>query len=286
MPLYVGRQSWRNPETRTRRGVVVLGINPSDPISQVQELEDQRRRLTRPDTVLIDRLTRPEVGPKHPGVVTQVGARNLRVIGQFTIGPGFDSGLVVVSDETFSRLFGGRPLRDVSLGLIKLRPGADRRQVAGQLRDRLPADVSVLTREELANKEELYWVVSTSTGIIFGCGVLVAICFGVVITYQVLSLEVSHRLSEYATLKALGFSNAWLSLVVLQQAVIFAVVSYVPGYVFAQGIYYLAGAATGLPIGMTHGRAVGVFFVNLVLCCLSGVLALRILRRADPVDLF
>jgi putative ABC transport system permease protein len=108
----------------------------------------------------------------------------------------------------------------------------------------------------------------------------------VVITYQVLSLEVNSRLAEYATLKALGFSDAWLSGVVLQQAVLFALVSYAPGYLFALGIYRLGHDVTALPIGMTAGRAAGVFVVNLLLCCLSGVLALRILRRADPVDLF
>ena len=43
---------------------------------------------------------------------------------------------------------------------------------------------------------------------------------------------------------------------------------------------------TNLPIGMTVGRVTGVFILNLVLCCFSGLLALRILRRADPVDLF
>jgi putative ABC transport system permease protein len=144
----------------------------------------------------------------------------------------------------------------------------------------------VMTRPEVRAKERHYWEVSTSTGIIFFCGVLVAILFGVVITYQVLSLDVTHRLPEYATLKALGFSDRDLSLVVLQQAVIFAVVSYVPGYAFALAIYYFGHRFTGLPIGMTPGRAVAVFVVNLVLCCLSGLLALRILRRADPVDLF
>jgi putative ABC transport system permease protein len=286
MPLYVKRAMWRNPDTRLRRAVVALGINPRDPVSRVPELEQQRSRLARPDTVLIDRLSRPEVGPQDSGLVTDVGPRNLETIGQVTIGPGFEFGLIVVSDLTWSRLFGGRPLDDVSLGLVKLRPGADREQVAAQLSRILPRDVQVLTRDQLEEKERTYWLVSTSTGIIFGCGVLVAILFGVVITYQVMSLEVSHRLSEYATLKAMGFSDRYLSLVVLQQAVIFALVSFVPAYGFALGIYHLSHSVTKLPIEMTLQRAAIVFFVNLALCCISGLMALRILRRADPVDLF
>jgi putative ABC transport system permease protein len=285
-PLYVARQMWRNPETRFRRAVVTLGINPSDAVCRVPELQVQCRELAQPDTALIDRLSRPEVGYLPAGQITEVGTRNLEVIGQFEVGPGFEAGVAIVSDQTFSRLLGGRSLGDVSVGLVKLRPGADARNVADELRAGLPADVRVLTRAELADKERRYWLVSTSTGIIFGCGVLVAILFSIVITYQVLSLEVTHRLAEYATLKALGFSDGYLSRIVLQQAVIFAVVSYVPGFFLAMGIYYVASIMTRLPVYMTAERAAIVFVINLLLCCLSGLLALRILRRADPVDLF
>ena len=285
-PLYVARQMWRNPETRYRRAVVTLGVNPSDPVCRSLQMREQCRGLSRPDTALLDRLSRPEVGKLPAGQITEVGTRNIEIIGQFEVGPGFEAGVALVSDQTFSRLLGGHPLREVSVGLIKLRPGADARKVADELRDRLSADVRVLTRAELADKERRYWIVSTSTGIIFGCGVLVAVLFGIVITYQVLSLEVTHRLSEYATLKALGFSDGYLSRIVLQQAVLFAVISYVPGFLIALAIYYVGSAMTRLPMSMTVGRAVAVFLVNLLLCCLSGLLALRILRRADPVDLF
>lgn len=286
MPVHVGRQVWRNSDTGVRRAVVTLGIRPSDPVSRAAELEEARPLLARPDTVLVDRLSRPEVGLPEVGQLNEVGQLRLRTVGHFTIGPGFESGLIVVGDQTFARLFGGQPLGSVNLGLVKLRPGADPERVADDLRRSLPTDVRVLTRPEVAARERRYWLVSTSTGIIFGCGVAVAILFGVVITYQVLSLEVSHRLSEYATLKALGFGDGQLSLVVLQQALLFAVVSYVPGFAIAVGIYHLTGSVTKLPIGMTVERGLGVFLLNLLTCCVSGLLALRILRRADPVDLF
>jgi putative ABC transport system permease protein len=286
MPVYVSRLLWRNPQTRYHRGVVVLGVRPDDPVSSVPELAGQVPGLARPDTALIDRLSRPECGPREPGTVTEAGAHRVTSIGQFSVGPGFEAGLVVVSDRTFARLRGGQPLADVNLGLVKLRPGADAEAAAAGLRGRLPGDVRVLTRPEVAARERRYWVASTSTGIIFGTGVLVALLFALIITYQVLSAEVSQRLSEYATLKALGFSDASLGRVVLQQALLLGVASYVPGYALAEGIYRASESVTRLPIGMTPGRAVAVFVLTLVVCAASGLLALRILRRADPVDLF
>lgn len=288
MPLYVSRQNWRNTDSRYFRSVVVIGIRPSDSVLKNNELEAQRWLLEVDDTMLVDRQTRGDVGPRYPGLVTQVGPLNLKVVGEFTIGPGFETGLIVVSDKTFSRLYGGWPLDQVSLGLIKLRRDANRNRqaVAKRLQGSLPADVDVLTREQIEEAEEKYWVENTSTGIIFGSGVFVAVLFGIVIIYQVLSLEVNSRLPEYATLKAMGFSDLYLAKIVLQQAVFMAVLSYIPGFLIGLAIYATARFITNLPIEMTALRAVSVFFATLFMCSFSGLMAIRFLRKADPVDLF
>jgi putative ABC transport system permease protein len=286
MPLHVRYHLWRNPLTRRHWGVVVLGIRPTDPVSTNPEIEQLRPLLAKPDTVLIDRLSRRDVGPQDRGLVVEVGPRNLTIIGQFTIGPGFENAVILVGDETFAALYGGAPLDKTTLGLVQLRPGAEPDRVAEELRRQLPSDVQVFTRAQMKAHEQHYWIVSTSTGVIFGAGVIVALLFGVVIIYQVLSLEVSNRLPEYATLKAMGFSDRYLALVVLQQGVIFSALSYIPAYVQALVIYRVSVGLTNLPVYMTTTRAVTVFFLSLVMSSLSGLLALRILRRADPVDLF
>ncbi len=286
VPLYVSRQNWRHPEKRYFRSVVVIGINPREKVFDNPELEAKQALLTTLDTVLIDTLTREDVGPRKPGLVTQVGQINLKIVGDFTIGPGFETGLIVVSEETFSRLYGGWPLDRVSLGLLKVRSGAGVDKVAKDLHRYLPPDVRVWTRNQIKTMEERYWVTNTSTGIIFRTGVIMAWLFGFVIIYQVLSLEVNSRLPEYATLKAMGYSDSYLALIVLQQAVFLAVLGYIPGFLIGQAIYALAVEVTNLPISMTSGRAGWVFLATLVMCSFSGLMAIRFLRRADPVDLF
>jgi putative ABC transport system permease protein len=286
MPLYVSRQNWRNTEKRYFRSVVVIGIRPSDEVVRNRDLEAQRSMLAVDDTMLVDSLTRPDVGPRHSSLITQVGPLNLKILGEFTIGPGFETGMIVVSDKTFSRLYGGWPLDQVHMGLVKVRRGADPRKVADELARDLPADVRVVTQDAIEDYEEEYWVTNTATGIIFGSGVAVALLFGIVIIYQVLSLEVNSRLPEYATLKAMGFSDGYLARVVLQQAVFMAVLSYIPGFLIALVIYATARFVTNLPITMTLERAIGVFFATLIMCSFSGLMAIRFLRRADPVDLF
>jgi len=50
-----------------------------------------------------------------------------------------------------------------------------------------------------------------------------------VIVYQVLSTDVNAHLKEYATFKAMGYNNAYLLSVVFEEAVILAVLGFVPG---------------------------------------------------------
>jgi putative ABC transport system permease protein len=285
-PLYVDRMIWTNPQTLRLRSVNLFGVDPTDRVFRNEEIDRQRHVLLRPDVVLVDLRSRSELGPLRAGTVAELGTRQVTIGGVFHLGAGFEPGQMLTGDRTFSRIFGGRSLEDVSLGLIRLEPGADRDRVAEQLRRRLPADVRVMTREQLAAHEQRFWVTNTSTGIIFGSGVIVAAFFGVMIIYQVLSTEISMRLSEYATLKALGYSEWGVSWIVFQQAVALAVLGYIPASVLATIIYMLTAAMTKLPVSMTAERAVAVFITTIALCAISGLLSIRILRTADPADLF
>lgn len=49
-----------------------------------------------------------------------------------------------------------------------------------------------------------------------------AFVVGVVIVYQVLSTDVNAHLKEYATFKAMGYSNTYLLGVVFEEAIILA----------------------------------------------------------------
>ena len=69
-----------------------------------------------------------------------------------------------------------------------------------------------------------------------------------VICYQILSSDVADHLPEYATLKAIGYPNRYLSLVVLQESLILAAAGFVPGMPVTLGIYALLTEITGLPM--------------------------------------
>ena len=109
---------------------------------------------------------------------------------------------------------------------------------------------------------------------------------GTVIVYQILYSDVSTHLSEYATLKAMGYKNQYLLSIVFQEAVILAVLGYIPGFALSLGLYDLTKNATFLPLEMAFDRAFLVFLLTVLMCSISGVIAMRKLNQADPADIF
>ncbi|MFM7426753.1 MAG: FtsX-like permease family protein, partial [Elainella sp.] len=130
------------------------------------------------------------------------------------------------------------------------------------------------------------WESQGTIGFIFGIGVVVGFIVGTVIVYQILYTDVVNHLPEYATLKAIGYSDRYLLTVLLQEALILAVFGFVPGFAVAVGLYHLTYAATLLPIGMTASRALLVFLLTILMCSVSAGIATRKLRSADPADIF
>ncbi|HEY9742251.1 MAG TPA: ABC transporter permease DevC [Coleofasciculaceae cyanobacterium] len=290
--LYINTAQWRSPETRLSRGILVWGIDPAKPAFNFPEVNQNLNQLKLLNQALFDRASRPEYGPvpellkKAETVEAQVNGQTIQVSGLFTLGASFGAdGNIITSDSTFLKLFPDQQANQIAVGLINLKPGADVQNVRLRLIASLPKDIKVVTPEEFAQIEKAYWE-SGGIGFIFGLGVAVGFIVGVVIVYQILYSDVSDHLPEYATLKAMGYSDRYLLGVLMQEALLLAVLGYLPGFALAMGLYQLAYAATLLPIAMKLERAVLVLVLTIVMCSVSGAISMRKLRSADPADVF
>jgi putative ABC transport system permease protein len=296
VPLYVGLNVWRDlqeGEENSLRGwpIMILAFRPSDHVLNVAEAERAADRLKVLDTVLIDRNSRSYFGPQVRAdgqpVEAELGGRRIKIVGQVTIGTGFGAnGLLLMSERTFADIFKGLSLDSTSLGLVKLKDGADPQQTVAELRATLPDDVLVYTREAILERERQFWDKQTSVGTIFNFGVIVAVIVGVVFVYQVMSSDVANRLAEYATLKAIGNTNRYVSLIVFQQSLFLSVLGYVPALLISLGLYALTASKAHIPMDMTWPRVAGVFALSVTMCSLSGLLALRKVWAADPAELY
>ncbi len=253
--------------------------------------------LTAPATALLDDRSKSiydlmhvwrSGGPSPVGAEREVAGRRLQIVGTFRLGTDFttDGNLLMTARNMAQFVSERNPLDSVSLGLVKLAPGADAAEVARSLRQAMPADMRVAPRSELIAEEEEFWAHSTPIGFVFTLGLVVGFVVGVVICYQILATEVSDHLAEFATLKALGYSNRYISGVVLQESVWLSLLGFVAGLAVGWPLYIVLENKTGLPLEITWSRAGIILGLTVSMCMLSGFLALRRVRTADPAEVF
>lgn len=291
--LYIGSVKWRNPQTREKTSILMLGYNPERPAFDLPEVNRQLDALKLPNAALFDRATRGnyqqaiaavEAGTSVP---IEVDRHTLRISGLFEVGASFnDDGAVMVSDQTFLRLFPRQAAGAISLGALQLDPTYDPDTVVAALARRLPDDVRVMTYADYVQFELNYIQTRSPIGFVFGLGTVVGFVVGVTIVYQVLSTDVNAHLAEYATFKAMGYRQRYLLGVVFEEALLLSAIGFLPSVGIAFGLYRLTQMATALPLVMPVGRIMFVFGLTLVMCSLSGATATRRLQSADPADIF
>ncbi|MDH6059827.1 ABC transporter permease DevC [Chrysosporum bergii ANA360D] len=300
-PIYLQFAKLKNPETGEKYSIYVIGFDPGKSVVSIPGVGDNLDKLKIPDIVLFDRNSRPEFGPIasnfDAGNTQQtieifpfdapIGYR-VRVGGLFSLGPSFGvDGNLIVSDSIFLRINPNtRPADMIDVGTITLTAEANSKKVLQQLTASLPNDVQIFTRQGFIDFEKRYWSMRTPIGFILKLMLTMASVVGVVIVYQILYSNIANQLIAYATLKAIGYANGYLLNVVFQQALILALLGYVPGFIFSIGLYSFAMQSTNLPIMMTTNNALIVLVSAVLMCVTSGALAINKLRSADPADIF
>jgi putative ABC transport system permease protein len=292
-PVYMDMVQWTNPISHVERFIFLVGFKPRYRVFDLSAVSDRLAQIAEPDTALFDEGSRSEFGPisemfnEHGSVVTEVSRRRINVVGLFRVGASFaNSGQIFVSDTNFFRLAPARQPGVADVGLIKLKPGTDPEVALAELKAMLPADVTVLTKQGLLNREKDFWSRSLPLGFILRASLVMGLIVGAVIVYQILYSGVSEHLSEFATLKAIGYSDRRLYWVVLQEALLLSVIGFVPGVLLSIGVYRIVQTATVLPVRMTLARLIVVYILVALMCIGSGLFAVRRLRSADPAEIF
>ena len=292
-PLYIENVEWTRPDGGAST-LQTVGLDPSATKFIPERLRGEFTGLLLPNSVLLDIGTRGLPSEALQGVTPQnpyrleLAGKSISGIGTVRIGGGFTAdGSIYASDQTFLNLFPRRSSAAPNHVLVRIEDGLDPSVVVDRLRKALPTDVvKIDTKENTAATDLAYQTTERPTGIIFGFGVVIGVIVGIVIVYQVLSTDVADHLKEYATFKAMGYAQRFFTGIVLEEAIILAVLGFIPGFVISWGIYAAMSSATGLPLELGAGRGAAVFLGTAIACVLSGIVATRRLAAADPADLF
>jgi putative ABC transport system permease protein len=270
----------------------VIAFNPDRAVLLNSDVNAHRADLKILYNVMLDRASKRAYGVVEAGIDRELAQHTVHVADTFKLGTDFTSdGSVVMSDLTYAHLFPNELSADATLnmadvGVVKIEPGCAIDAVRRDVRQVLPDDVNVYTKEEFGNLEKKYWQKTTPIGFIFEFGLVMGFIVGSVICYQIISTDVSEHLPEYATLKAIGYPDRFLSGIVLREALWLALLGFVPGLALSWLLYRGLDAWIGLPMRLTPLRILLILGLTVLMCVVSGLLALRKVKTADPAEVF
>ncbi len=312
-PLWITVHNWRKmPSIAEEQSsefesqylpIAVMAFEPSDAVFETADIQGQQHLFRTGREILVDQSTQNDYGPadgKHFGPIDrgrspEIGGQSFTIVGTFRLGTGLAANGAALTDrQGFARIAPWNVDNYVSLALIDVANGSKPEEVQRELEQRLrgitPASksvtVEVLSKSDALDREQYRWLNQTPIGMIFQIGVVLSLLVGGAIVYMVLATDVSNRLSEYATLLAMGYSRKYLASIVMTQAVVLCCCGFLVAWLASELLYRLTSSASGIPISMNVGRILMVFGLGIAMSCTSGLLALRKLWKAEPANLF
>ncbi|MCG8648365.1 MAG: ABC transporter permease [Pirellulales bacterium] len=262
-------------------GVMVVGISEGTELGRAYRIvEGHQDALEYSDGVIVDlcdndKLVDPAIGERR-----EIGGQRARVAGKsygvlsFLVTP-----YVFTHYDRVAEYANTDPAM-ASYFLVRTRPGADREAVCAEIRNRLQ-DVTAVPAEQFSSTSVQFWMRRTGIGLSFGAATFLGLLVGLVMVGQTLYAMVLDRISEFATLKAMGSSEREIVMLLGAQATLVASVGIGIGVVITMMVRQLLStprAAIEIPAGLYLASAGLVF----VICLAASALPYFRVRRVDP----
>lgn len=280
------------------RPIRVLGVELASPdFFSDQRLYQQLQDTVRTQSALVDTRSKTGYGfaetPEALRAQTaELNSKSISLDGHFTLGTDFgNDGTLLMAESVHAAYFPwrnptGDPRDVVDIGLLRVDPSYDLEEVSRQIESLAPQQIDVQTTKQLIAREKSFWAKATPIGKIFFIGTIMGLVVGAIICYQIQFTDISEHMPEFATLKAMGYGPGYFWSLVLCQSLYLAFLGFIPGLIVSIGLYQLLAEVSGLVMSMTLGRIALVWALTLLMCIVSGSLAIRKLFNSDPASLF
>jgi len=284
VPLVIGFSDWRLESGEVTPVFIVSADLRDGSLQPFNVVEGNVQELSQGATVAVDRSYFDRLGVKGVGSTAEVRGRKVRVVAVTDGIRSFATTPYVFVDLKHARTYTGTPRDRASSVLVRLKSDADRDKTLSAIRAQA-GDIEVLTSEDFRKRSRSFWLFGTGAGAALFAGALLGIIVGTVIVAQTLYSSTKDHLNEFATLRAMGSSNAFIYTVIIHQALINAVV----GFAIAAGIGFIVvqmTAKSALPIVITPWLMAALFILTVVMCVASGIGAIIRVVRIDPATVF
>ena len=292
--LYVGTVNWTKPSDGETGNLFVMAINPSFDAFKDPEVSAQMRKLNVPGTFLFDRGSRGDYSAFIAAIdaetypTAEIADVTGTAVGHFSFGVSFGiEAEAIISSDTFLAMQPSRDPDVINIGLVQVEQGQDPQVVAERINRVLAAeDAYAVTVADFKQVTRSFLRDNSPIAYIFSFGVAVGLIVGAIIVIQILSSDVQDHMGEYATFKAIGFTNRYLLGIVYEQSAILTVVGFVPGLGLSLLLYDVVGGAVAMAMTMPLQRVGLVFGLTALMCIGAGTIAMRRVYSADPAEVF
>jgi putative ABC transport system permease protein len=282
--LIVRFAPWRRPDGGTET-VIVVGVDLEHPGLKPWNLASgDVEDLRRPDGIVIDTLYAEKLGVRKLGDTVEIYGHRARVVGftegirTFTQAPYVFASLKEA--ETLTNGTGG----NATYLLVTAAPSASLGAVHAALAAQF-ANLDVWSTTGFSWQTRFYWLFSTGAGAALVLAAVLGLIVGMIIVAQTLYASTMERISEYATLRAMGAPARYLYGIILRQGLLSAVLGFAAGLSVAQTIVHAArdaNAALLLPLPLVAALAV----TTVAMCAAASITSIRRAVTAEPALVF
>jgi putative ABC transport system permease protein len=284
VPMIIGFSDWRlNSGEMTPIFIVGVDLHEGG-LQPWNVVEGDLQSLSERGAVAVDRSYSQRLGVSGLGSTAEVRGRRVHVamltegIRSFTTTP------YVFVDLKSARSYTGTPPDRASHLLVQVSKGADPDKIAQAVQNQIE-DVEVLTGDAFRSRSRSFWLFGTGAGAALFAGALLGVIVGTVIVAQTLYSSTKDHLTEFATLRAMGSSNAYIYTVIIYQALLNAIIGFCIAAVIGAVVVQMT-AQSALPIVITPLLLSGLSTLTVVMCVSSAIGAIFRVVRIDPATVF
>jgi putative ABC transport system permease protein len=283
-PMVIGYAQWRLPSGTTTPVFIVgselqgFGLRPWNLVAgRIDE-------LAIPGAVAIDQSYFERLGVSATGASAEIRDQKVQVVALTKGIRSFTTTPYVFAGVDRARVYTGMSPNKASYFLVRVAADADIGRVSRQLRESL-SDVEVLTASEFRSRSRSFWLFGTGAGAALFAGALLGFIVGTVIVAQTLYSSTKDHLDEFATLRAIGSSGAYIYRVIIWQALLSAITGFF-GAAAISSIVVRMTAESALPVVIGPAMTFALFLLTVVMCVASAIAAIVKVMRIDPAMVF
>jgi putative ABC transport system permease protein len=291
---YQAFASWIKPDGGSELCIIIGSNLDKDNLGSIKELDDDMRAaLTEPNSIVVDQSECERLGIKGVGDYAEINKIRVRVVG-LTKGLKSLAGPYVFCNRDSARfmLRNMTPRDTATYYLIRCTGESDverlqnAKSLASDLNEQYKGrhDMTVMTSSNFSTRSRLHWLMKTKAGIALGYTALLGLLVGAVVTSQTLYAATTASAKEYAILLAMGIPRRKVTATVLVQSFwvgLFGILVAYPTVHLLAELGKLFNVLIPLPWSLL-GLAAGV---TMVMSMLAGLIALRSVRKIEPMNL-